>query len=244
MFNDARYNRQQVIPLLGEEGQERLARSSVAVVGAGGVKSPILIYLAAAGVGRLRIIDFDRVELSNLNRQILFTSDDIGKFKAYCAENRLKALNPEISIEVELCRADTDSFDNLFSGFDLIYEGGDGFENRCQFNRWALRESASYIHASAHYNYSVVTTVVPGKSHCLECIYEGNYTNRGEAVPVLGIAAGIAGTVAASEGINILSGQSPAYADKLWVHQGWSGETILFDLSLDKTCEHFDRRPR
>src|SRR5215813_1891105 len=97
-WENTRYNRQEAIPNLGKERQEKLLNSSVAVVGAGGVKSPTLFYLAAAGIGHIRIIDFDKVELSNLNRQILYTVDDIGKYKAESAALRLKALNPDIKI--------------------------------------------------------------------------------------------------------------------------------------------------
>lgn len=89
IFENSRYNRQIQMPEIGEEGQKRLSNASVVSVGAGGVKSPLLYYLAAAGVGKIKIIDFDKIELSNLNRQILYTTDDIGKYKAKVAANRL-----------------------------------------------------------------------------------------------------------------------------------------------------------
>ena len=117
MFQNTRYNRQEAIPLLGKKGQDKLSASSIAVIGAGGVKSPILFYLVAAGVGKIRIIDFDSVEMSNLNRQILYSERDVGRNKAEAAAERLLGINSEITIEPVIDRV---SFDN-FAVFDEDY---------------------------------------------------------------------------------------------------------------------------
>src|SRR5450755_2507954 len=105
-WRDSRYNRQEAIPSFGSIGQEKLGNSRVCVVGAGGVKSSLLLHLAAVGVGHIRVIDFDKVELSNLNRQILYGVSDIGKFKARSAAARLRDLNPDIDVEGCVARVD------------------------------------------------------------------------------------------------------------------------------------------
>lgn len=235
-WRDTRYNRQEAIPRLGLAGQRRLKKRRVAVIGAGGVKSPLLFYLAAAGIGFLRIIDYDRVELSNLNRQILYSTQDIGKHKAEAAAERLAALNPDIDVEPVVARITDDNFDELLAGFDLVFEGGDSAEGRQLFNREAVARNICYIHASAQYNYAYVFTVVPYVSACFECIYSDLPPSHGGPVPVLGCATGVAGAVAACEAINILSGVGPTLANRIWLHEGWTNETFSISVRRKESC--------
>lgn len=118
-FADTRYNRQELMPQMGPQGQKKLRDARVICIGAGGVKSPMLYYLAAAGVGTLRVVDFDHVELSNLNRQILYSLDDIGKNRAMAARDRLTRLNDSISIEVG--KPIVDGY-LTFSGFQGVFD--------------------------------------------------------------------------------------------------------------------------
>lgn len=235
-WENTRYSRQEAIPNLGKERQEKLLNSSVAVVGAGGVKSPTLFYLAAAGVGHIRIIDFDKVELSNLNRQILYTLEDIGKYKALSATDRLKALNPDITIEPVIEKISPENFEQLVGKFDLVFEGGDSAQSREEFNRGALKYKKTYIHASAQYNYGYVVTVVPFKTPCFECIFDDLPRSHGGAVPVIGCATGIAGTIAASEAINILSGHGPQLIDRVIFFDGWQNEFINIPIEKKSNC--------
>lgn len=223
IMDTGRYSRQTAVPNLGESGQDRLASSRVAVVGAGGVKSPLLFYLAAAGVGHIRIVDFDVVELSNLNRQILYDVLDIGKRKVDAAANRLRGLNPDIHIEPVFDRVGPHNFVDLLSGFDLVFEGGDGAQARKDFNQCAFEFRMTYVHASAQYNYAYVTTVEPGRSACFECFFEDLPQSHGGPVPIIGSAAGIAGSVAASEAISILSGNGPTLSGRAFFYDGWAG---------------------
>lgn len=132
------------MPQLGPTAQQRLAGARVVSIGAGGVKSPMLYYLAAAGVGHLTIIDFDRVELSNLNRQILYTETDIGRNKAEAARDRLRKLNSEITIDAIDARVDADNIDDLLSGYEIIIEGGDSLLGRLLCN--GLLHPHAYAH--------------------------------------------------------------------------------------------------
>lgn len=221
-MNDGRYSRQVWVPRFGEKSQDALRRSSIGVVGAGGVKSPMLLYLTSAGVGKIRIIDFDRVEISNLNRQILYGTSDVGAYKAEAAAVRLRDLNPEVEIEPIVARLDESNFNALLGDCDLIVEGGDSGAARATFNRCALREQRTYVHASAHYNYAYVMTVVPGASACFECVFRDLPSSHGGAVPVIGTATAVSGSVAASEIISILRGAGPTLDRQMFFFDGWT----------------------
>lgn len=236
-FEEAgRYSRQEWIPAIGRKGQRELARSRVAIIGAGGVKSPILFYLAAAGVGSITIIDHDRIELSNLNRQILYRTADIGLPKASVAARTLAALNPEIVITPVVERAEPANFARLLAGHDLVYEGGDGAENRREFNAWAVAARQTYIHASAQFNYAYVMTVVPGASSCFECAFFDLPASHGGPVPVLGSATGVAGSVAASEGLALLLGMPPSLADEIFFYDGWENTATRIPSTPREDC--------
>ena len=125
-----RYDRQIRLPEIGQGGQEKLLNASILCVGAGGLGSPALLYLAAAGVGRIGIIDFDRIDESNLQRQILFDTDDVGKQKALEAAQRLKALNPGIKIEAYNAELSIENVAQLFPIYDIVLDGTDNFETK------------------------------------------------------------------------------------------------------------------
>lgn len=148
-FVNTRYNRQELIPQLGPTTQQRLAHARVVSIGAGGVKSPMLYYLVAAGVGHLAIIDFDRVELSNLNRQILYTAADVGRNKAEAARDRLRQLNSEVTINAIDARVGADNIDDLLSGYQIVIEGGDSLAGRLLCNDYCSRRRTPMVHASA-----------------------------------------------------------------------------------------------
>jgi molybdopterin/thiamine biosynthesis adenylyltransferase len=202
-FTDTRYNRQELMPQLGRQGQERLRRTRVVSIGAGGVKSSLLYYLVAAGIGTLRVIDFDRVELSNLNRQILYTGDDLGRNKAIAARERLARLNDDVSIEAIDERVNEGNISQLTDGFDVVIEGGDSLAGRLLVNDHCLLRDVPMVHASAQYNYGYVLTVLPGRTACFLCAFPDLPAGHGGSVPVLGVAAGIAGCLGAAEVIKL-----------------------------------------
>ncbi|MCB1533009.1 MAG: HesA/MoeB/ThiF family protein, partial [Alphaproteobacteria bacterium] len=129
-----RYKRQITLPEIGIDGQEKIARTHVLCVGAGGLGSPVLLYLAAAGIGHIGIIDFDHVDESNLQRQILFTTDGVGQPKAVQAKERLQALNPEIEITVYEDELNAENAPDLFQAYDIILDGTDNFETKFLIN--------------------------------------------------------------------------------------------------------------
>lgn len=191
------------MPQIGDEGQKLLNNFSVVSVGAGGVKSPLLYYLAAAGVGKIKIIDFDKVDLSNLNRQILYNMDDIGEYKAVVATKKLQQLNPEIKIESSIKKVDPDNIEELLEGYDVILEGGDGPEQRMMVNKFAVENDIPMVHVSAQYGYGYAFTRLNHSDPCLHCAFPDLPESRKGPVAVFGVATGIAGVMGAGEVIKI-----------------------------------------
>jgi adenylyltransferase/sulfurtransferase len=235
-FQDTRYNRQMMVPLFGEKGQASLSSSSIVIVGAGGVKSSLLYSLVAAGVGRIRIIDFDKVELSNLNRQILYQESDIGEYKSVAAARRLSALNSEIEIEAVVDQVSSLNFDELLDGFDLIFEGGDSGEARKEFNINCVKRNWSYIHASAQFNYSYIISVIPKVTGCFDCVFRDLPVGHKGPVPVIGTATLMAGSLAASEAISYLVNGSFPSVGKILMHDGWVNRTVVLEGSRNNDC--------
>ena len=141
-----RYDRQIMIPGFGIEAQEKLKKSRVLIAGVGGLGSPAAIYLAAAGIGSLRLVDRDQVELSNLNRQILHWEEDLGRYKAESARGKLSRLNPEVAIEIVQEDIREDNLSELMAGCDLIIDGLDNFPTRYLINRFIQKRGLPFIY--------------------------------------------------------------------------------------------------
>lgn len=199
-----RYLRQLPIIGWGPEAQDRLSRSKVTVIGAGGLGSPVLYYLAAAGIGSITICDYQLVEPSNLNRQILFGVRDIGKPKAERAQNRLKDLNPELEIRA-VTKALTDDGDDILAGSDLVIDCLDNFETRHAANRWCWKHRVPLIHAGIRDFYGQLLFIRPPDSPCLACFLPPTDPTEG-VPPVAGITAGVVGSLQATEALKYLGG--------------------------------------
>lgn len=201
-FNDTRYNRQEQMPEWGVKRQKMLEAATVAVIGAGGVKSTLLMNLVAAGIGKLRIIEFDKVELSNLNRQILYRTRDIGKFKSDACCATLSDLNPDVDIEVVQKKIARNNIDRLCGDFDFIVEGGDSPSGRNLVNEYCLSSVKPYTHASAQFNYGYVFSVLPDiKTACFACFFPMDHSRveHTGAVPVSALSTSVAGSLGAAE---------------------------------------------
>ena len=168
-YDLVRYRRQ--IMLFGEEGQRRLKAARLFVGGAGGLGSPVCTYLAVAGVGHLRIVDFDQVELSNLNRQILHWDEDVGKLKVESARAKLTRINPSIEIEVSSQKIDESNVESLVGEADGIVDCMDNFPTRYLLNKTAIRRRIPFFHAAIHGFEARVITFVPGETACFRCLF-------------------------------------------------------------------------
>lgn len=205
-----RYDRNIRIPEIGIAGQKKLLNSRVLVIGAGGLGSPALYYLACAGVGTIGIIDKDRVELSNLQRQILHTLNDLGDLKTNSARKTLNLLNPDISIETYGEPFTVDSGCTLINRFDFVIEATDNFESKFLINDVCVQARIPFCHAGILGMIGQVLTVVPGEGACYRCVF-GNIPEKGEVqstdeVGVLGAVAGVLGAIQATEAVKYLTG--------------------------------------
>lgn len=225
-----RYARQ--IPLLGIEGQERLKGSGVLVAGAGGLGSASSCYLAAAGVGHIRIADSDAVEISNLNRQILHRIPGIRK--AISAEEALHSLNPTIEVEgVDICISES-SIDDLLNEIDIIVDASDSFELRYILNSAALEHSLPLIHGAVSGFDGQVTTVIPGRTACLRCIFPRPPPR--DSPPVIGATCGIIGSIQAMEVIKILTGLGEPLANRLLIWDGRCAQMDEISIERNERC--------
>lgn len=223
MLNDkelTRYDRQLRIDGFGREGQEKLKASRVIIAGMGGLGSPVATYLAAAGVGRLRIVDQDVVDTSNLNRQILHWEKDIGRKKVESAREKLVQLNPWIEVEAVAETIDEHNVMGLVKDCDVVVDALDNYPTRYLLNRAAISCKIPFIHGGISGLNGMVTTLVPGKTPCLRCIFtEGPPPST---FPVLGTAPGIIGLIQAMEAMKYITGVGELLTGRLLLFDGVS----------------------
>ena len=242
----ARYARHFVLPEFGVDGQRRLKKSSVLVVGAGGLGCPMLLYLAAAGVGRIGIIDPDRVDDSNLQRQVLYTTDDVGKYKTQAAKERLLALNPHIEIDTYPFGLTRDNALKIIELYDVIADGTDNFPTRYLVNDAAVLRGKVNVYASIFrfegqvsvfnfnekngdrgVNYRDIFPTPPPPGLVPDCAEGG----------VLGVLPGIIGSMQASEVIKVLSGVGEPLAGRLFIFDAANFTTRVLKLSKNPSYQ-------
>ncbi|RTL36570.1 MAG: molybdopterin-synthase adenylyltransferase MoeB [Candidatus Melainabacteria bacterium] len=203
-----RYSRHLLISEVGIEGQRKLKCARVLVVGAGGLGSPVIQYLSAAGVGTIGIVDFDDVDKSNLQRQILFSNQDVGFPKVELAAKRALSLNPEISIHTHNTRLTCDNIEDIFADYSIVVDGSDNFETRYLVNDACVVFGKTNIHGAVHRFDGQVSVFAPGQGPCYRCVFSeppvaGTFLNCAEA-GVLGVLPGIVGTIQATECIKTI----------------------------------------
>ena len=231
-----RYNRQVMIDKIGKEGQKRLAKASVAVIGVGGLGSPILTYLALAGVGRLTIIDYDCVEMSNLNRQFLHGTEDVGALKVESAKRKLNQMNHEVEINPLAIKLTKNNGEGLLSGHDLVMGALDSTETRFIVNEACVNLGIPYIDGGVkEFGGSVVFTNPPD-TPCYNCVFPKKVGEK-ERVGVLGVTAGIIGAIEADIAIIYLLGLANPLKDKILVVDGLRLSMNLVDIVADDMCE-------
>lgn len=219
------------IMLFGEEGQEKLKKAKVFVAGTGGLGSPISTYLAIAGVGEIIIADFDCVEKSNLNRQFLHHEKDIERAKVESAEEKLLSMNPDIKVEAIKEKITDENADSIIPSCDLIIDALDNFDTRHVLNRLAVKRKIPLVHGAVSGYRGQATTVIPGKTPCLCCIFPDSF--KKEVFPVLGTTPGVIGSIQANEAIKYITGQGKLLENRLLL---WDGSSCSFsELNINKT---------
>ena len=232
-----RYARQIVLKGFGEEGQEKLKRARVFIAGAGGLSSPVSIYLTAAGVGTIRFVDHDRVELSNLNRQVLHWDKDIGRSKVDSAAEKLRKLNQRVEVEVIADTITEANVSQLVAGFDVIVDAMDNLPTRYLLNKAALDRNIPFFHGAVYGFEGRAMTVIPGKTACLNCVYHGAVTTE-EKFPVIGVAPAVIGGIQATEVIKYIVGIGELLTNRLLIYDGLSLKFAEFKVKRDSNCEH------
>ena len=214
-----RYSRHLVLEGVGEEGQKKLLESSVLVIGTGGLGSPAAFYLAAAGVGTIGLVDSDSVELSNLQRQLLHSVNDIGKEKVASAKESLLALNPDICVRAISIRADESNIDELIKPYDFIIEASDNFDTKFLVNDACVRNKKPFSHGGVMAFGGQLMTYVPEKSPCYRCIFGGPppADTSPESKAILSSVPGVIGSLQATEAIKYLTGNGELLAGRLLV---------------------------
>lgn len=241
MHMKPRYERQSILPEIGTEGQKRISTASVLCIGAGGLGCPALLYLTAAGIGRIGIVDFDVVDESNLQRQVLFTTDQIGQNKAEAAKVRLSALNPDIEISTYPEELNDQNAEELFKQYDVIIDGTDNFSTKFLINDVAVKTDKPFIYGSVLGFDGQVAVFNLDNGPCYRCLFpeppKGHIPNCSEA-GIIGAVAGMIGTTQAMEVIKVIVGHESfrPLAGKLWTIDMHSMENKLLSLYKDPDC--------
>jgi molybdopterin/thiamine biosynthesis adenylyltransferase len=232
-YDLTRYGRQ--IMLFGEDAQRRLKATHLLVAGAGGLGSPVCTYLAVAGIGHLRVVDFDKAELSNLNRQILHWDEDVGRLKVESAREKLTQINPSIEIEIFSEKIEESNVDALVGEAVGIVDCMDNFPTRYVLNRATIRRRIPFFHAAVYGFEARVTTFVPGETSCLRCLF-GEVAPSSAAFPVVGAAPGVAASIQAMEVIKYFSGFGTPLKDRLLIFDGEAASFRELKLRRDPSC--------
>jgi adenylyltransferase/sulfurtransferase len=236
----ARYSRHLILPEVGLKGQQRLKAASVLMVGTGGLGAPLGMYLAAAGVGRLGIVDFDVVEASNLQRQIIHGTKDIGRRKTESARDRLRDINPHIDIETHETRLTSDNAMTLVGNYDIIVDGTDNFPTRYLVNDACVLSGKPNVYGSIFRFEGQASVFWSEQGACYRCLYPeppppGLVPSCAEG-GVLGVLPGIIGAIQASEAIKLILGASGTLVNRLLLFDAWEMKFRELKLRKDPTC--------
>jgi len=231
-----RYARHLVLREVGGPGQQKLKSGSALIVGAGGLGAPAALYLAAAGVGTLILADPDDVDLSNLQRQVIYTGDDIGRPKPEAAADRLAALNPHIFVAGFHGAFDAASADELISDVDLVLDGTDDFATRFCVNEACVKHGKPLV-SGAIGRWTGQVGVFPGRP-CYRCLVPEIPPDAEtcSAVGVVGALAGVIGSMMALEAIKMLTGAGEPLAGRLMIYDALAGETRTVKVAADPEC--------
>ena len=235
-----RYSRHLILPEVGEAGQAKLLDAKVLSIGAGGLGSPALLYLAAAGVGTLGVVDSDIVEANNLQRQVIHNTDRLGVLKAESAKETLTKLNPDVKVEVHPFRLEAGNARELMSDYDVIVDGSDNFDTRYVVNDAAVPLGKPVIHGSIFRFEGMVSTFVPFEGPCYRCLYPE--APPAELAPtcseagVLGVLPGIVGSLEASEALKLIVGYGEPLVGRLLIFDAQTTRFSEVKVRRDPSC--------
>lgn len=231
-----RYKRHILLPEIGEAGQKRLLDSRVLIVGAGGLGSPVALYLAAAGVGHIGIADFDTVDLSNLQRQIIHTTHDIGRPKTLSAQEKIAALNPDVKVTAIPSRFDSGNAAAMIANYDIVVDATDSLDIKYLINDTCVKAGKPFVHGAINQYTGNVMTVLPGTT-CYRCVFPQAQTLKPSSeYGVFGAIAGIAGTLQAAEVIKYLTGTGELLTNRLLSFDARTMQFFVLDTAPSPAC--------
>ena len=242
-----RYSRHVILQQVGGTGQEKLLDSKVLIVGAGGLGSPAALYLGAAGVGTIGLIDADAVDLTNLQRQVIHHTADVGVDKVKSAANKIRAINPDVTVKTYKAWAMADNIAEIVREYDFVIDGTDNFPAKFLVNDACWFEKKAFSHAGILRFDGQLITVLPGESTCYRCVF--NSPPPANAVPscsqagVLGVLAGVIGSLQATEAIKYLLGLGELLTDTLLTYNALTMEFRKINLKRNPNCPICGEKP-
>src|SRR3989338_4036028 len=235
-----RYSRHLIMPEVGIEGQRKLKDAGILLIGAGGLGSPLGLYLAAAGIGRLGIVDFDTVDFTNLQRQIIHRTEDVGRLKVESAKERIAAINPQVAVTTYNTKLTRDNVLDIIKGYDVVIDGTDNFQTRYLVNDACVFQKTPNIYGSI-FRFDVQATVfAPFKGPCYRCLYPeppppGMVPSCAEG-GVLGVLPGIIGVIQATEAVKLIIGKGEPLIGRLLLYNALKMEFREVKLRRNPAC--------
>lgn len=218
-----RYSRQMILPQVGDKGQKKLKKAKVLVAGAGGLGSPALMYLAAAGVGTIGIVDGDKVDITNLQRQCIHDINSVGEKKIQSAKSKLERLNPNVDIRIYNEFLTPENIEDMIGGYDFVIDGVDNFESKFLINDACVIHKKPFCHAGILQFEGQVMTWLPGKGACYRCVFEDvpkEYIPNCSEAGIIGAVAGVIGSIQALEAIKFILGSGELLTGRMFVFDG------------------------
>ena len=235
-----RYSRHIILQEVGVKGQKKLLNASVLIIGAGGLGAPAALYLAAAGVGTIGIVDADEVDLSNLQRQVIHTTNDVGKAKVKSAAETMEAVNPDVTVKTYRTFVDSSNIMDLIKDYDFIIDGTDNFPAKFLINDACVMAEKPFSHAGIIRFKGQLMTYVPGEGPCYRCVFKNPPPK--DAVPtckqagVIGAMGGVIGSLQAMEAIKYIIGKGDLLTGKLLTYDALKMEFHTIKLPKDDHC--------
>lgn len=229
-----RYNRNILVEKIGEEGQKKLLNSKILVCGAGGLGSTVIANLASVGIGTIGIVDSDVLELSNLNRQYIHKYDNLGKIKVESALEWIKSFNPEVDVKAYPIRLYENNYQEIVGGYDLIVDCFDSFESKFLLNKIAVETGKTLVHGGVSEFYGQVTTIVPNKTACLNCILPdaSGYVAKGVVSPAVSAIA----SYEAMEVVKVVLNIGERLENRLLCYDGLNAKIKIINLVINSNC--------
>lgn len=235
-----RYSRQYIINDIGAEGQKKIMKGRVLVIGAGALGSPAIMYLAAAGIGTIGIADFDKVDLSNLQRQIIHTTDSVGTMKTLSAKETVSRLNPDVQVVTYDEKINPDNIVSIISDYDIVIDASDRLFTKMMINDACQMASKPLVHAGAERFYGQIMTIIPGKGPCLRCLLEDGSDEEEEGAcaryGIMGPVTGIIGSMQALEAIKYITGAGDLLVGRIICFDGLSMEFETAEFPRNINC--------